>query len=451
YIIYTSGSTGKPKGVCVLHRSVVRLVINTNYVHLQPEDTIAQGANTAFDAATFEIWGALLNGAKLVILDQDTVTSPQNLANSIRTTGINTLFLTTALFNQIIQEVPTAFKPLRYLLFGGEAVDPHWVRQAIAQGAPENLLHVYGPTENTTFSTWYPVEKVAPNAETIPIGRPIANTEVYVLDLHQQLVPIGVPGELYLGGDGLAQAYFHRQELTSEKFVPHPFKSGERLYKTGDKVKLLPDGNIQFLGRIDFQVKIRGFRIELGEIETALTQHPQVQQVIVIVREDHPGNKYLTAYIVSETETLTSRELRQFLKEHLPEYMIPAAFVMLKALPLTPNGKVDRRILPKPETTNSELETAFVAPRTALETKLAEIWCTVLHREQVGIYDNFFELGGHSLLITSVISRIRERFSIDLPLRSLFTSPTIAELSQVIIAHQLDAITVDTLPPLVPQ
>jgi amino acid adenylation domain-containing protein len=451
YIIYTSGSTGKPKGVCVLHRSVVRLVINTNYVHLQPEDTIAQAANTAFDAATFEIWGALLNGAKLVILDQDTVTSPQNLANSIRTTGINTLFLTTALFNQIIQEVPTAFQPLRYLLFGGEAVDPHWVRQAIAQGAPENLLHVYGPTENTTFSTWYPVEKVAPNAETIPIGRPIANTEVYVLDPHQQLVPIGVPGELYLGGDGLAQAYFHRQELTHDRFVSHPFKSGERLYKTGDKVKLLPDGNIQFLGRIDFQVKIRGFRIELGEIETVLTQHPQVQQVVVIVREDHPGNKYLTAYIVSKTETLTSSELRQFLKGNLPEYMIPAAFVMLKALPLTPNGKVDRRILPKPETTNLELETTFVAPGTELETKLAEIWCTVLHREQVGIYDNFFELGGHSLLITSVISRIREHFSIVLPLRSLFTAPTIAELSQVITAHILDAITVDTLPPLVPQ
>lgn len=451
YIIYTSGSTGKPKGVCVLHQSVVRLGINTDYVHLQPEDTIAQAANTAFDAATFEIWGALLNGAKLVILDQDTVTSAQNLANSIRTTGINTLFLTTALFNQIIQEVPTAFQPLRYLLFGGEAVDPHWVRQVINQGAPENLLHLYGPTENTTFSTWYPVKKVAPNAETIPIGRPIANTEVYVLDPYQQLVPIGVPGELYLGGDGLARAYFHRQELTSEKFVPHPFKSGERLYKTGDKVKLLPDGNIQFLGRIDFQVKIRGFRIELGEIETVLTQHPQVQQVVVIVREDHPGNKYLTAYIVSATETLTSSELRQFLKGNLPEYMIPAAFVMLKALPLTPNGKVDRLVLPKPETTNSELEAAFVAPGTALEAKLAEIWCTVLHREQVGIYDNFFELGGHSLLITSVISRIQEHFSIVLPLRSLFTAPTIAELSQVIIAHQLDAITVDTLPPLIPQ
>ncbi|MTJ08355.1 MULTISPECIES: non-ribosomal peptide synthetase [unclassified Anabaena] len=451
YIIYTSGSTGKPKGVCVLHQSVVRLVINTDYVHLQPEDTIAQAANTAFDAATFEIWGALLNGAKLVILDQDTVTSAQNLANSIRTTGINTLFVTTALFNQIIQEVPTAFQPLRYLLFGGEAVDPHWVRQAINKGAPENLLHLYGPTENTTFSTWYPVEKVEPNAETIPIGHPIANTEVYVLDSYHQLVPIGVPGELYLGGDGLAREYFHRQELTHEKFVPHPFKPGKRLYKTGDKVKLLPDGNIQFLGRIDFQVKIRGFRIELGEIETVLTQHPQVQQVVVIVREDHPGNKYLTAYIVSETETLTSSKLRQFLKEHLPEYMIPAAFVMLKTLPLTPNGKVDRLVLPKPETTNSELEAAFVAPGTALEAKLAEIWCTVLHREQVGIYDNFFELGGHSLLITSVISRIQEHFSIVLPLRSLFTAPTIAELSQVIIAHQLDAITVDTLPPLVPQ
>jgi amino acid adenylation domain-containing protein len=308
YVIYTSGSTGHPKGVSVVHRSVVRLVINTNYVNLQPQDTIAQAANTSFDAATFEIWGALLNGSKLVILDQDIVTSPKDLAHRIRTQGISTLFLTTALFNQIIQEIPNAFQPLRYLLFGGEAADPRWVRHAIAQGVPSSLLHVYGPTENTTFSTWYPVVQVEANAETVPIGRPIANTEMYVFDRYQQPVPIGVSGELYLGGDGLAREYLHHQELTSEKFVPHPFQSGQRLYKTGDLVRYLPDGNIEFVGRIDFQVKIRGFRIELGEIETVLAQHPQVRQALVMALEDaSKGGKYIVAYIASKTERLTSR------------------------------------------------------------------------------------------------------------------------------------------------
>ncbi|WP_333465865.1 amino acid adenylation domain-containing protein [Microcoleus sp. T3_B1] len=458
YVIYTSGSTGQPKGVMVPHRGVVRLIRNTDYIDLQPKDVIAQASNTSFDAATFEIWGALLNGAKVAMLERETVLSPRDFASSLQTQGVTTLFITTALFNQMIQEVPLAFASLRYLLFGGEAVDTRRVRQLLAAGAPQKLLHVYGPTENTTFSTWYHIQHIEPKAETVPIGRAIANTQSYILDRYLQPVPIGVSGELYLGGAGLARGYFNRPDLTSERFIANPFVEDERLYKTGDLARFLPDGNVEFLGRIDHQVKIRGFRIEPGEIETALSQHPQVQQAVVIVREDDPGNKYLMAYIVSETETLTSSKLRQFLKEHLPEYMIPAAFVTLKALPLTPNGKVDRQTLPKPETTNSELEAAFVAPRNWLEEQLAEIWCTVLHRQQVGIHDNFFELGGHSLLITSVISRIRESFAIELPLRSLFEAPTIAALSQVITAHQLEVqeqsasgMTSNTLPPLLPQ
>jgi amino acid adenylation domain-containing protein len=458
HVIYTSGSTGQPKGVMILHRGVVRLVRNTDYIDLQPTDAIAQASNTSFDAATFEIWGALLNGAKLVILERETVLSPRDFASSLQTEGITILLLTTALFNQMIQEVPLAFRALRYFLFGGEAVDTKRVRQLLAAGAPQQLLHVYGPTENTTFSTWYHVQQIEPKAETVPIGRAIANTQIYILDEYLQPVPIGVPGELHIGGAGLARGYLNRPELTAQKFIPHPFQTNYKLYKTGDLARYLPDGNIEFLGRIDHQVKIRGFRIEAGEIETVLSQHPQVQQAVVTVREDEPGNKYLTAYVVGETETLTSSELREFLKPRLPEYMMPAAFVMLKTLPLTPNGKVDRRALPKPETTNSQLEAAFVAPGTWQEERLAEIWCTVLHQKKVGIYDNFFELGGHSLLITSVLSRIRESFAIALPLRSLFAAPTIAALSQVITARQVElqdqsasGMTFDTLQPLVPQ
>ena len=458
HVIYTSGSTGQPKGVMILHRGVVRLVRNTDYIDLQPTDVIAQASNTSFDAATFEIWGALLNGAKLVILERETVLSPRDFASSLQTEGITILLLTTALFNQMIQEVPLAFRALRCLLFGGEAVDTRRVRQLLEAGSPQQLLHLYGPSENTTLATWYHVQHIEPKAETVPIGRAIANTQVYILDRYLQPVPIGVAGELHIGGVGLAIGYLNRPELTAKKFIPHPFQANWKLYKTGDLARYLPDGNVEFLGRIDNQVKIRGFRIEPGEIETVLSQHPQVQQAVVTVREDDPGNKYLTAYVVGKTETLTSSELRQFLKQHLPEYMMPSAFVMLKTLPLTPNGKVDRRVLPKPEITNSELEAAFVAPRTWEEERLAEIWCTVLNREKVGIYDNFFELGGHSLLITSVLSRIRESFAIELPLRSVFAAPTIAALSQVITACQLEVqeqstsgMTSNTLPPLVPQ
>jgi amino acid adenylation domain-containing protein len=457
-VIYTSGSTGQPKGVMILHRGVVRLVRNTDYIDLQPKDVIAQASNTSFDAATFEIWGALLNGAKVAILEREIVLSPRDFASSLQTEGVTILLLTTALFNQMIAEVPLAFRGLRYFLFGGEAVDTRRVRQLLEAGAPQQLVHLYGPSENTTLATWYHVQQIEPKAETVPIGRAIANTQIYILDKYLQPVPIGIPGELHIGGVGLARGYFNRPELTAQKFLPHPFQANCLLYKTGDLARYLPDGNVEFLGRIDNQVKIRGFRIEPGEIETVLSQHPQVEQAVVTVREDEPGNKYLTAYVVGTTETLASSELRQFLKPQLPEYMMPSAFVMLKTLPLTPNGKVDRRVLPKPEITNSELEAAFVAPRTWQEEKLAEIWCTVLHREKVGIYDNFFELGGHSLLLTSVISRIRESFAIELPLRSLFAAPTIAALSQVITARQLEVqeqsasgMTLNTLPPLVPQ
>ncbi|WP_242295080.1 amino acid adenylation domain-containing protein, partial [Bacillus cereus group sp. BfR-BA-01381] len=272
YIIYTSGSTGRPKGVCVPHKAINRLVCNTNYVTFQHSDKVAQASNTSFDAATFEIWGALLNGAGMVIISKDVLLAPREFATIIKKYKINIMFLTTALFNQFSRELPSIFKSMT-VLFGGEAVDVKSVREVLKKGKPKRLLHVYGPTESTTFTTWYLVENVPEDATNIPIGRPIANTEVYVLDRNLQHLSIGVPGELYVGGEGVARGYLNQPELTEEKFILNPFVSDSkaRLYKTGDLVRYLPDGNIEFLGRIDNQVKIRGFRIELGEIENILS------------------------------------------------------------------------------------------------------------------------------------------------------------------------------------
>ncbi|MFB2880052.1 non-ribosomal peptide synthase/polyketide synthase, partial [Floridanema aerugineum] len=432
YVIYTSGSTGTPKGVIVTHQAVNRLVKNTNYIQITADDRIAQASNIAFDAATFEIWGALLNGAKLVIITKSVLLSPPELAISLRENQIGILFLTTALFNQLAREVPQAFSGLRYLLFGGEAVDPFWVREVLDKGRPQQLLHVYGPTENTTFSSWYLVEDLPLSATTVAIGRPIANTQIYILDQYLQPVPVCVPGELHIGGAGLARGYLNRPELTNEKFIANPLSNdpNSRLYKTGDLVRYLPDGNIEYLGRIDNQVKIRGFRIELGEIEAILSQHPQVQTAVAIVREDTPGDKRLVAYIVAPAEaTPATNELRQYLKAKLPEYMVPSAFVILEALPITPNGKVDRRALPIPES-RSGIEVKLVAPRTPEEKTLTQIWTQVLGVEQIGIHDNFFELGGDSILSIQIITKARQA-GLELSVKQLFTNQTIAQLAAV--------------------
>ena len=441
YVIYTSGSTGKPKGVTVPHKAVNRLVCNTNYIEFAPTDKVAQVSNISFDAATFEIWGTLLHGAQLVGISREVTLSPHDLALQLRQEGISVLFLTTALFQQVARVVPQAFDSLRYLLFGGEVVDPRWVQKILKKRSQEQLLHVYGPTEGTTFSSFYRVQDVPEDATSIPIGRPITNTQIYLLDRQLQPVPIGVSGELYIGGDGLAQGYLNRPELNVLAFIPNPFsqESGARLYKTGDLARYCPDGNIEFLGRIDDQVKIRGFRIELGEIEAVLSQHPVVAETVVIVQEDIPGDKQLVAYIVPNQEQAATAEaqgfaplLRQFLKEKLPGYMVPSAYVVLDSLPLTPNGKVDRRALPAADTERNDIKEDYVAPRTPVEEVLVEIWAKVLGRQQVSVYDNFFELGGHSLLATQLTSRIRDAFQVELPLRSLFETPTAAGLAKYI-------------------
>lgn len=435
YVIYTSGSTGTPKGVSVRHRAVNRLVFNTNYVEITSADRIAQASNSSFDAATFEIWGALLHGAQLVGIPREVTLSPKLFGEEIQRQHISMMFLTTALFNQIAREAPGAFSSMRQLMFGGEAVDPGWVREVLANGAPERLVHVYGPTESTTFATAHLIDSMpAKSATTIPIGHAISNTQTYVLDKYQQPVPIGVPGELYLGGDGLARGYLNRPELTNEKFVPKPWnKNGVRLYKTGDVVRYRPDGSIEFVGRKDNQVKIRGFRIELGEIEAALAEHPAVDECAVNVTTDEFGDKRLAVYFSPARETGTTiPELREFLKHKLPDYMVPSAFVPLISLPLNANGKVDRAALPAPSLTSSAVTSAFVGPRDELELKLTTIWEKVLSVRPIGVNDNFFDLGGHSLMAVRLFALIEKAFGRHLPLATLFQAPTVAQLARAV-------------------
>lgn len=440
YVIYTSGSTGTPKGVAVPHRAVNRLIFNTNYVEITPEDRIAQASNASFDAATFEIWGALLHGAQLIGISREVTLSPRSFAEELRRQKISMMFLTTALFNQIARDVPDAFATMRQLMFGGEAVDVGLVKQILEHGSPERLVHVYGPTESTTFATAYLIESVPGDATTIPIGRAISNTQTFILDQNLKPVPIGVPGDLYLGGAGLAREYLNRPELTNEEFVANPWQAGERLYKTGDITRYLPDGNIEFVGRKDHQVKIRGFRIELGEIEAALAKHPFVAECVVNVVEGEYGDKRLIAYFVSTVmNEAHAGDLRDFMRNKLPEYMLPTAFVRLDALPLSPNGKIDRRALPVAETTEAPATSKYVPPRDELELKLSKIWEKVLPVRPIGLNDNFFDLGGHSLLAVRMFSLIEKSFGRNLPLVTLFQAPTISSLAEVMRAESWPA------------
>jgi aspartate racemase len=431
-VIYTSGSTGQPKGVKVRHQGILRLLIGIDYVRLDGNQSFLQLSPTSFDASTFEIWGALLYGARCVLFPGK-VPIPNELGNILHHYHVSTLWLTASLFNTVIDEAPEALSEVRQLLIGGEALSASHVQRALRLLPETQIINGYGPTESTTFTCCYSIPpRLDGNINSISIGHPIANTEVYLLDSHLSPVPIGVAGELYIGGDGLARGYLNRPELTSEKFIPHPFshEPGARLYKTGDLARYRSDGNIDFLGRADHQVKIRGFRVELGEIEAVLRQHPAVQQTVALAREDISGERTLAAYVVPNQESLsTTHDLRNFLKQKLPQYMVPSFFVTLDALPLLPNGKVDRRALAHGR---PERSVTFIAPRTAVEKLLAAIWAGVLKVEKVGIHDNFFDLGGHSLLATQVISRVHDICHLNLPLQSLFENPTIDGLARII-------------------
>ncbi|WP_331691318.1 non-ribosomal peptide synthase/polyketide synthase [Pseudomonas sp. ZY71] len=446
YIMYTSGSTGTPKGVMVPHRGIGRLVLNNGYADFNAQDRVVFASNPAFDASTMDIWGPLLNGGRVVIIDHQTLLDPQAFGRELNASGATILFVTTALFNQYVQLIPQALKGLRILLCGGERGDPAAFRTLLAEAPDLRIVHCYGPTETTTYATTFEVREVAENADSVPIGGPISNTQVYVLDAHQQPVPMGVTGELYIGGQGVALGYLNRADLTAEKFIRDPFsdKPGALLYRTGDLARWLAPGQLDCVGRNDDQVKIRGFRIELGEIESRLLNCAGIKEAVVLARRDAQDATRLVAYFTAHEGQLDSVELHAQLSARLPEYMLPTAWVQLEALPLNNNGKIDRKALPAP-TPAAMLSRVYVAPVTALEENLARIWAGLLQVEQVGRHDNFFELGGHSLLAMRMLSQVRQQLDVELTLAELFANPELAAVAQV-----LSRAARSTLPEIVP-
>ncbi|HSU14828.1 non-ribosomal peptide synthetase, partial [Longimicrobium sp.] len=424
YLTYTSGSTGTPKGVGVEHRGVARLVRGASYAALGPGEVVLHAAPLSFDASTLEIWGALLNGGRLVLAPAATP-SLEELGRTLQRHGVTTLWLTAGLFRAMVEEQLEALGGVRQLLAGGDVVPVAQVEKARKRFPELRLINGYGPTENTTFTCCYTVSG-SWNGEPLPIGTPISGTRVYVLDGALRPVPEGVPGELYAGGSGVARGYLGHPAATAERFLPDPFavEPGARMYRTGDRVRWRAAGVLEFLGRLDGQVKIRGFRIEPGEVEAVLRRHPGVRECAVVAREDSSGERRLVAYVAGEAG---AEALRPHLRRTLPEYMVPAAFVSLGRIPLTPNGKLDRRALPAPEYGSAEGRS--VVPRTPVEEVLAGIWAEVLGLERVGVEESFFELGGHSLLVMSVLSRVRELFAVELPVRAVFEHPTVAEMA----------------------
>jgi amino acid adenylation domain-containing protein len=442
YVIFTSGSTGQPKGVMLSHSNLCNHTFWMQATFpLTEKDKVLQKTPFGFDASVWEFYAPLLAGGQLLIAEPGGHTDSAYLLRLITQQQVTTIQLVPSLLQMLLEQGGIEnCHSLKHVFCGGEVL-PVTLQEGLLSKLDVNLHNLYGPTEACIDATfWNCQREIYP--QLVPIGRPIDNTQIYILDQNLQPVPVGVPGELHIGGAGLAIGYLNHPELTQEKFIPNSFsgsrgageqgrKGENRLYKTGDLARYLPDGNIEYLGRIDNQVKIRGFRIELGEIEAALSQHSDVQTSVVIVREDIPGNKRLVAYIVPQPQiTPTVSVLRSFLKEKLPEYMVPSAIAILKSLPLTPNGKIDRRALPEPEA-RTGIENDIVLPRTPIEEKLTQIWQQVLRVEQIGIHDNFFELGGDSILSIQIISRAKVA-GIKLTVKQLFANQTIAQLATVV-------------------
>jgi surfactin family lipopeptide synthetase A len=428
YVIYTSGSTGRPKGVEIPHRAVVNfLTTMADRPGMNTTDRLLAVTTLSFDIAGLEIYLPLTQGASVEIVSREVASDGNQLLEKLAGSDATVMQATPATWRMLLEAGWTGDAGLK-ILIGGEAVSHKLANQLLQRSA--SVWNVYGPTETTIWST---LSKIEPG-ENVTIGRPIGNTEIFILDKMLQPVPIGVAGELHIGGDGLARGYLKRPELTSEKFIPHPLSPDPkaRLYKTGDLVRYLPEGNIEFLGRIDQQVKIRGFRIELGEIEATLRQHPRIIEPVVVAREDTPGDQRVVAYFVPTGGAPTTAELRSFLREKLPEYMLPSVFVMLKSMPLTPNGKVDRRALPAPSQADLAPRGTTDAPKDATESQLVQIWENILGVRPIGVRDNYFELGGHSLLAVKLMNRIEESFGKTLPIATLLQAPTIEQLAAIL-------------------
>lgn len=429
YVMYTSGSTGTPKGVMVEQRSVVRLVKSSNMYTFTPDDTLLATGSLAFDATTFEFWGPLLNGGTLVLCEQSVLLNTSLLEQEIVKHGVSMMWFTSGWLNQLIESGTALFSHLNVVVAGGDRLSPAHLSRLLENYPDLKILNGYGPTENTTFSLYYPVQ--LPLTGEIPVGRPVSNSTVYILNEGNCLQPIGVPGEICLGGDGLSAGYLNDPSLTAQKFTADPHNPGQLIYRTGDKGKWLPEGAVAFLGRIDDQVKIRGYRIEPGEIEQVLLDHPAINNGVITLYRSSETDKELVAYYTS-AEALNIPELRTYFKDRLPEYMVPTRFIRLEQLPLTVNGKVDKRALPAPDQTAQESGRAYVAPRTELEEKLVAVWQEVLKRERIGVQDDFFELGGHSLKLTVLLNEYHKQFQVKPTFSELFTLTTLEEHATLI-------------------
>ncbi|MEI5908948.1 amino acid adenylation domain-containing protein [Bacillus spongiae] len=430
YIMYTSGSTGRPKGVCVNQRNIIRLVKDSNYFTLSTKEVFLQLAPISFDAATFEIWGSLLNGQELVIFPPETP-SLETIGEVIHEFGVTTLWLTAGLFHEMVQHNLQGLQPIRQLLAGGDKLNVQSVNKVLQQLPDCRLINGYGPTENTTFTCFHELSLEHGDYTSVPIGRPISNTKVYILDKNLMPVPVGIPGELYIAGDGLSKGYYNQPELTKERFISSPFNTGEILYRSGDLVRYLEDGVIDFIGRIDRQVKIRGFRIELGEVESTILAHKAIQDVVVIDKEEG-GEKLLLAYIVwNKGQKISTEQLQQELQQTLPTYMIPTYITPMDVLPLTQNGKIDRKALPNP-TKSQEKSLERIEPKDAIEEQMLAIWSDTLNNEAIGVDSNFFRCGGHSLLAARMTFKLGKIFNIELSINTVFEFPTVRKLANVV-------------------
>ncbi|HWK03127.1 MAG TPA: amino acid adenylation domain-containing protein, partial [Puia sp.] len=441
YIMYTSGTTGHPKGIRVAHRNIVKLVEEPGPICVRSSDRMLQWSNYSFDGSVYEIYSSLLKGGRLYLIRDEWASDVFAMSKMIVENRITMMFVTTALFNAFVDEGLGSLGSVRKLLFGGEQLSLLHVRRGLSALGTGRIVHVYGPTETTVYASYYEINEVLPN-RMVPIGRGLSNTGLYILDEQLRQLPVGVSGEIYIGGDGLSEGYINKVELTAEKYVEVPGIEG-RVYRTGDLGRWQKSGDIEFQGRMDEQVKLRGYRIEPGEVEAVLRSAPGVEQCVVVAREDVSGQRRLVGYVVPGTGSEPDREsILAHMRSRLPEYMVPAALVGLDRLPLTANGKVDRKSLPAPE---QGVEQGYVAPRNEVERRLSEIWERILYADRIGIHQNFFEAGGHSLLAMQLIAAIKEEWQIDVPVKLIFRPATIcllAEFIQMTVSAAPDDMTV---------